>query len=229
MRGKLNAVVLVTLAATLLGGCEYTGQGLGNPLTRKTAWFSYLSGEDINKACKAGAPDRYRIVYNGRYEEQVRAYELVGVAPYQLNQRVLGPVQLNHLTISAEEGLSETFGGAKAQTPLGPQRYAELVAALDQGLATPVPVDKTFASDSFYWLVTACEKGQFRLGAWQYDKPDFLALGFPKLLLQADKTDIAFNEPHKMDSRDFANKADDDRKRWYLRIYADHVGGAGGF
>ena len=227
---SLKVAAAVTALATLaLTGCEYTGQGIGNPLTRKTAWFSYLSGDDIHKACKPGYPDRYRIVYNGRWEEQVRIYEIVNTPPHTLNQRILGPLQLNHLSIASTDGIGEIFEGQTAQTALGAQRYSELVAAVDQGLATPVPVDKTFASDSFYWIVTACEKGQFRLGAWQYNKPDFNVLTFPPLLLKADATGAKFNEPHEMDSRDFANKSSDDQKRWFIRIYADHIGGAGGF
>src|SRR5215813_10182543 len=60
----------------LLAACSYRGD-IDNPVVRKVSWFSYLDGTDIRVACTEGAQDRYRLVYNARYEEQLRSYEVV--------------------------------------------------------------------------------------------------------------------------------------------------------
>src|ERR1700751_6126832 len=59
-----------------LAACSYRGD-IDNPVVRKVSWFSYLDGTDIRAACTEGAQDRYRLVYNVRYEEQLRSYEVV--------------------------------------------------------------------------------------------------------------------------------------------------------
>src|SRR5262249_48173552 len=61
--------------ALLLAACTYRGD-IDNPIVSGLSWFSYLDGTDIRTACAGGAPDRYRLVYNGRYEEQVRSYDI---------------------------------------------------------------------------------------------------------------------------------------------------------
>jgi hypothetical protein len=54
----------------------YSVGEIDNPLTQRITWFSYLGGSDIAEACGRGAGERYRIIYNGRYEEQLRSYEV---------------------------------------------------------------------------------------------------------------------------------------------------------
>ena len=71
---KAGAWGLLAALTTLLG-CAYDG-GIDNPVVRKVEWFSYLDGADIRTYCVENAPDRYRLVYNARYDEQLRSYEL---------------------------------------------------------------------------------------------------------------------------------------------------------
>ena len=69
-------------------GCAYHGAAstdIDNPAVQKFAWFSFLDGHDIREACaslgaqgSAGVPAHYRLVYNGQYSKQIRAYEIVG-------------------------------------------------------------------------------------------------------------------------------------------------------
>jgi hypothetical protein len=62
-----------------LAGCAYHGS-FDDPIQRRFQWFSFIGGDDIKAACRPGSSasiDRYRFVYNGRYAEQLRAYELV--------------------------------------------------------------------------------------------------------------------------------------------------------
>jgi len=227
MSKKLLASLSVTLALAALTACEYHPGDLDNPINRKAVWLSFLSGDDIRKSCVAGAPDYLRIVYNGRWYEQVRVYQVVGVAPYTLNQRVIGPADLSHIDATMA---SETMTGKIARTDLGEAKYKALAASLDTAIAsTPAKVDQTMASDSYYWLASGCRGGKFIFDAWQFQQPGFDGLTFPAQLLAEDKTGIAFSSPHEMDSFDLANKPNADRQRWYLRVYADHVGPAVGF
>ena len=54
--------VLFLLAAA----CASPGPAAG-PIARTGGWFSYLGGDDVRRSCQAGAPETYRIAYNGIY------------------------------------------------------------------------------------------------------------------------------------------------------------------
>src|SRR5918911_5006966 len=62
-------------AAMILSGCAGTG-GSANPVARSLGWFNYLNGTELRDACATG-PDRYRFIYNARWGEQVRTYDIV--------------------------------------------------------------------------------------------------------------------------------------------------------
>ncbi|HVI51265.1 MAG TPA: hypothetical protein VM661_08665 [Candidatus Sulfotelmatobacter sp.] len=200
---------------------------MDNPIGRKVVWFSFLSGDDIRENCKPGAPDRMRVVYNGRWMEQVRVYEVSGRAPYLLDQRVIGPADLSHFNLDTA---IEPLTGKTALSELTAAQYQTVAASLDAAIAAhPPKVDEMMASDSFYWVASACRGGKFTFGAWQYGKPGYAELGFPSQLLAADRTGVAVNPAHDPDSFDLSNKPKADKERWYLRIYADRVGGGIGF
>jgi hypothetical protein len=183
-----------------LAGCAYHGS-FDDPIQRRFQWFSFIGGDDIKAACRPGSSasiDRYRFVYNGRYAEQLRAYELVGdgAGGAYLTARATGSyANLAHVTLD---------------DPLGPLRWKESRAQLGAGEFNlirqaldadgfpqpPKTVGRRFSSDDFYWLVSGCREGQFHFGAWIYPSQDFLALHFPALLLARDRTGLAFNKAH---------------------------------
>jgi len=227
MRKELLASFAVTLSLVALTACEYHPGDLDNPINRKAAWYSFLSGDDIRKSCSPGSPDYLRLVYNGRWYEQVRVYQVVGVAPYTLNQRVIGPADLSHVNADLA---SEALTGKTAHNDTALDYYKSLAASVDAAIAaTPPQVDQMLASDSFYWVASGCRGGKFIFDAWQYGSPGFDTLSFPNQLLAADHSGISFNAPHEPDSLDLSNKPMADKQRWYVRVYADHVGGAIGF
>jgi hypothetical protein len=45
---------------------------VSNPVQRSLTWFSYVSGDDIRKACLGGGRDNFRLVYKASYEKQIR-------------------------------------------------------------------------------------------------------------------------------------------------------------
>src|SRR5688572_17659370 len=95
--GRLSRVFSWVIAVSLSGlmaGCAYHGDSvsdLDNPAVQKFAWFSFLDGHDIREACAAlgpKAPARYRLVYNGQYEKQLRVYEIEAQPSGGANLRV---------------------------------------------------------------------------------------------------------------------------------------------
>lgn len=189
-RGALIAwgMVLGTLA-----GCAYGPGTLDDPIGRKFAWFSFLDAGDLRADCAPGRPDRWRLVYNGAYDEQVRIYQLDGPTR-RLSQRVIGPADLSR--------------GWTAGDPLGPWRGAAAVAALDAGqyaalsrafeeggLYGPAPEGLRLASERFWWLAAACRGGRFFFNAWLYPTPRFERLGLWPALARLDVTGVPFNPP----------------------------------
>src|SRR5262245_6550826 len=90
----------VICMGVLLAACAYRGD-IDNPIIRKLSWFSYLDGTDIRTTCADGAPDGYRLVYNGRYEEQVRSYEIFadGAGGAYLVARAKGPANVFEISL----------------------------------------------------------------------------------------------------------------------------------
>jgi hypothetical protein len=224
-------VVLALTLAVGLGACAYHGN-FDDPVQRRVQWFSFLGGDDIKATCQPGASgstDRYRFVYNGRYGEQVRAYELVGDGG--------GGAYLTARATGKYANLAEV----NLEDPLGPLRWKESRATLNgatfslfkQALAAdgflqpPKTEGQRFSSNSFYWLVSGCHEGQFHFGAWKYPSEDFQKLQFPKLLLVRDQTGMAFNPPRDAPTEIMGQPSSSEGANapFNITIRADGVGG----
>ena len=184
---RLSAL-LVGVAA--LASCTWTGGDIGNPLERKAHWFSFVSGDDIRATCDATSPDRFRLVYNGVYDEQLRIYELDAL------RRVLAIRVVN-------QGSAGRLSGAD---PLAPWRAVEAKVQLDQpgydrlvaafatgGMFAPPPVGLELPSRSYYWTAATCHQGRYGFTAWKYPSPAFAAMGFDTQLFALDSTGIPVN------------------------------------
>jgi hypothetical protein len=192
---------LVLLGVTLTA-CTYQGR-IEEPATIKLTWYSYLGGDDLRRACVPGAAERYRLVYNGHYDEQLRSYEIMGLegGGAAFTARVLGPMRA-HVVLSHPFDILDPWRWVTSETRLGPAAYAELVAVLERsGLGGPAPAMKLYSTE-FYWMASGCRDGRFLFNAWRYGTPRFEALGFPKALLAYDKTEIAVNPPRRADPAD---------------------------
>ncbi|PKU25872.1 hypothetical protein [Telmatospirillum siberiense] len=216
---------LLVFMAVALAGCRYAGEGLDNPLERRFFWFSFVAGDDIREACRAGTSDRYRFVYNGFWREQVRIYEFepAGDKPL-LRQRVILSATLSALS---SDDLLAPWRGATAQTTLSSGQRDHLLSSL-QPLFSPPPTGLRLPSDGFYWVVAACVKGRFVGNAWLFPSDDFAALTFPKELRALDRTDVPFKEADPfayVGSYDQPHLA---AERWYLTVGRDGIS-SGGF
>ena len=193
MSRKLGLGVLAG-ALLWLSGCASSGP-VDNPVGSVLTWFSYVGGEDIRDACHPGAPEMWRFVYNGDYQEQVRAYDLTvlhsGGARLQI--RVTGP--RNILAVNALNPF-QPWEAKRQDVWLSPAQMAALRDALHRsGFDNPAPRGTFLRSDGYYWAVSACQGGRFHFNAWTAPDQPVAALPFVPVLLSHDHSTLAYNLP----------------------------------
>jgi hypothetical protein len=199
LRWVRNAVVL---GAVLLGlvGCVAREGGISDPIQRNFQWFSFVGGDDIRARCVAGAPDRYRFVFNAVWEEQVRVYELERLPPGQGAQLKVNVIRGAPHLLQAYLIDSNAVGSASRQKRLDEQEYRDIVRALEQaGFASTPPDGTRLQSYDFYWLVTACTNARWHLNAWRRQDPGFQRLGFDRLLFAHDSSGVPVNPTRVID------------------------------
>lgn len=177
-----------------LAGCASGGPGDG-VLARKLNWFSYLNGDDIRAACVPGAPDRFRLVLNADYTQQVRTYELMARADRgaDLDLRVLPAADLSRLELQDPLG---PWRGVQASIRLSPDQYAVVVEKLAQsGAFDPAPVGLILPSGGYYWLAAGCHDGEWFVTGWLYPSAHHDRAVFPAVLSAFDPTGVPLPAP----------------------------------
>ena len=179
----------------MLTGCEYS-ESFSNPVSRNFSWFDYVGGRGLKEACGPAVTDRIRFVYNGNYDEQVRAYDVhelpdgrgaVVSAWARGDGNLIVGIDLPNLRLP--------WDGDRVNATIDPKAFAELREALTADrFDGSRPVGLQLPSNEYYWIVTACLDGQFYSNAWLYPSKRFKALRFPKILLAYDRTGIAFRD-----------------------------------
>jgi hypothetical protein len=222
---KIRFAVLAAVVA--LTGCAYREGGVGSPITRKFQYFSYLGGDDIRDGCVAGAPARYRLVYNGVYDEQIRGYELRRAAPgagATLETQVFG-------------GGGNLAAGFNPLDPTGPWRgtsknvqldensYLALIRAIEaSGFGEPSPKGLSLPSWGFYWAVSACAGGRFHYNAWLHPGDRFDRIQFDKILFRVDGTNVAVNSPRRLNAAEHRLASGADRNDPTISTFEVKVG-----
>ena len=191
---KSRAGAVCALFLVLLCGC--TTGGSSNPVLRSLGWFNYLDGTEIRESCAPGKPDRYRLVYNAVWGEQVRDYEITtdpATGAARLDARILFPEAPGEIDL--RDPLSSFRGrhGSALLTPSEQQVFAEDLRR--SGFYEPAPEGLVLPSDGYYWVVAACTGGAYHFNAWRYPSPRFAALRFPAFLFAHDTTGAAVRPP----------------------------------
>jgi hypothetical protein len=171
-----------------------TDGDISNPVQRKLSYFSHINGDDIRAACHPGADDRLRLTFNGRYQDQVRLYDLApeGGRPI-LREKVLGTLILN-------QGLSlDTLGdqltGQDYSRPMGSDQAQALWQAMsDAGALTPVQAGQRLDSDDLWWAAVGCYQGRVFFHTWNHSQTSG-APPFFDLIQALDMTDRAWPGP----------------------------------
>jgi len=192
MASLLRRLVGTTVLVSGLIGCTYAGGDIGDPLIRKFHWFSYVGGDDLRQSCAVGGPDRFRVVYNGVYSEQLRMYEL-DAAQKVLAIHVTVPGRASALSLTEPLAPWEAEG---TRVQLDAAGYDRVVAAFAAGgMFGPPATGLRLESTGYFWTAAYCHQGQFGFTAWKYPSAAFDHLGFDRVLLPLDATGIGFAQP----------------------------------
>jgi hypothetical protein len=219
----------VLVAALLaLAACSYHGD-IDNPAVRKVAWFSYLDGGDIRAACADGALERYRLVYNARYEEQLRSYEITadGGGGAHLVARAMGPTNLAEVFL---DDLLAPWRWHRSEARLTPAELRQFVSTLEaSGMFAGTPVGLRLFSGDFYWVASACRNGVFYYNAWLSPSERFARLRFPAFLFARDRTGLPINPPRFVSVGDrlgpMGRQEDQTGTRFWLQVGPNGLGG----
>ena len=218
----------VTCITFLLAGCTYRGD-IDNPGVRKVSWFSYLDGTDIRTACAEGAADSYRLVYNGRYEEQLRSYEITadGAGGAYLIARANEGANAFHVSF---DDVFAPWRWKRVEAQLSPAEFQQFVTLLEQsGQFAGAPVGLRLFSGDFYWVGSACRSGAFHYHAWAFSNDAFAQVRFAEFLFKHDQTGLAVNPPRKIPASEFLGpqgRTDEQTEiRFWLQVREDGLGG----
>lgn len=191
MTSLLARAAAMLLGVAALASCSWTGGDIGDPLERKAHWFSFVGGDDVRASCDATSPDRFRLVYNGVYDEQLRIYELDSLRRL-ITIRVVN--QGNASQLSSDDPLAP-WRAVEAKVQLDQAGYDRLVAAFAQGgMFAPPPAGLELPSRSYYWTAATCRQGRFGFTAWKYPSAAFAAMGFDADLFALDTTGVPVNQ-----------------------------------
>lgn len=209
----VTALILLVAASA----CTYRAGLEDNPVTRSFAWFSYLNADDLRKTCRPGAVDRYRIVYNGVWQEQVRTYDITGgPAGGRFKAQIRGEADFAR-PIPLDDLLSP-WRPDTVQKPISRNDLQRLRAALrNSGFYQPVPQGTRVASWGFFWVAAACENGRFYFNAWSYPSRRFDAVKLKGVLRALDESAIAFNPPRETWRPDWDEQRHVDRYELVVR------------
>jgi hypothetical protein len=196
---------LMAAVGLVVGACTYRGGD--DPATLKFTWFSFLAGDDIRAECAAGSGERYRLVYNAVYTEQVRIYD-VRLSPPKpdgglwpdagaINVHVRGGGgDLGHLNAEGGIDLLGPWRGTKWSRRLSHDEAGRLRSALRVGgLFEPPPTSLELPSTGFYWIAAACADGRFHANAWAWPSVRFDQAAFPAVLFALDASGVPVNPP----------------------------------
>lgn len=214
------------LAAVGLAACTYTGP-VDNPIARNFTWFSYLNGDDIRKSCPAGVRDRYRFVYNGTFNSQVRTYDLV--------QDTAGGGGTLTIHIGERADLVQWFvlpdpfspwAGENRERPVDAATFQRIVAALDQsGFQAPAPDGAFLRSGDYYWVAVGCRGGQVKFQAWTNDGDQLSRLAFVGPLLALDDSGVAMTRPRPNPEAAFSSGGISSGQSFQLQVRGNGLGG----
>ena len=194
---------------------------MGNPFYRKAQWFSFVEGADIAGACTDGAPERFRMVYNALWEQQVRVYEWDSTAK-TLKISVIRSGNVAQITL--DDPLSP-WRADVASIPLDQAGYDGLAASLaGSGAFGPPAVGLELPSHSYYWTAASCRQGKYTFTAWAYPSAAYAAARFPAALAAQDPGRQAIAQPGPIPVDPFREY---DRKRGAVIEFTLKVGTRG--
>ncbi len=206
MKLMFAAVFALAFAAASSASAQRPDAKVDQPGIRAFNWFNYVAADDIRAACRPGGRDRVRLIYNGVWEEQVRAYEIFlqpdGTAGFEvgvLNDQGRGG-NLSSLSLGNDgSNITAPWRMRKGQRVLGVADTRELVGLLQASAAFGPPRDGMKLPDNdFWWSVASCRNGVWGFQAYFYPTDHFANVKFAEKLFALDNVPIAVNRPRKL-------------------------------
>jgi hypothetical protein len=217
-------VVALTAAACTSGGHGYQD----DPVARKLSWFSYIKGDDVRARCEPGMPDQFRFVYNGIYVEQVRTYDIEpSPLPNHMRMTIRVTEKANLAEIALDPANPDFMKPWRPKTAVVDLPAAEVErlkrALMADGFSSRPAPARSISSIEFYWAVSACLDGQFKLNAYVWPSRPFDEAAFPKLLFGWDMTEVAINRPRKADTLDVYGTTEPNSMTNYFSLRFDQT------
>lgn len=188
----VSALAGVAACAPSSTGVLTSNGSIDNAFTRKLTWFSFVNGDDLRARCQAvPSEDRLRLVFNGRYRDQVRVYEVSKAdGGSLLKEKVFSSLVLNQSF--GMNALGEQLTGKDFTVPLSTAQTQGLWTSLETaGLWSPPPVGRRLDSDALWWTAVGCRQGKPFFQAWTQDEKTE-APAFVAPLLALDPSGLAF-------------------------------------
>ena len=188
MLNHIKASVSVLLVAVSLSACTYRGGDIGDPAVRKFHWYSFIDGDDIKAGCAPGTPDRFRLVYNALYSQQIRIYQLDSLQKI-LSAKVVGGGNAAKLD---PNDLLAPWRAEDSKMQLDDKTYDHLVQSFraDKMFGEPA-VGLRLPSESYYWTAASCVDGRYHFTAWKHPSNSFDSLSFTGNLFALDMSGVA--------------------------------------
>lgn len=201
---KSPLVLAALLAALATGACEMPyEQAIETPVTRPFRWFGYVGGDDIRADCAAGARNHIRAVYNGLWEEQVRAYDIAlhpdGTAA--LTSRVIADQGIvSSVELRAAGDLASPWNAKVGQRVLSRDEARDLVGLLQQSAAFGPPrAGQRLPDNDFWWTVASCRNGAWGFQAYHFPTDGFANARFAERLFALDPVAVPVNRPRRLE------------------------------
>lgn len=215
---RLLSVLCITL---LVQGCTALGPA-SDPVSRVLSWFSYMNGDDLRRACARGATDRYRLIYNARWTEQVRSYDLVAARPLPGTQGHAVPVDAKLVAQSFTPApifnayLDRLNGGDATQVEevrLAPDAFRRLEAAIFDVTSRTGGEGSWLRSDRYFWLLMGCRDGVFHLTGFEVTPETHDGLVFLAPLIAVDPITRPLVRPRALPEQPYAQTAGQRERR----------------
>ena len=173
------------------------------PISRSFNWFAYVGGDDIRANCGRDGRDRVRLVYNARYTDQVRTYELF-LQPDGTTGMTVGVLadqgNVSNLVIAQPADVLKPWSMKRGERILTPVETRELVDLLQASAAFGPPRDGLRLADvDFWWTVASCRAGTWGFQAYHFPTDGFANARFAPRLFALDPLAAAVpvNPPRK--------------------------------
>ncbi len=214
-------ILLLCAILLLVQGCAARGV-TEDPVKRVFTWFSYMNGDDLRAACTQGATNRYRLIYNARWTEQVRSYDIVAARALpgtqgvgvpvdaKLTAQVFAPAPIFNAYLDRLNGGEAT---QTAQTRIAPDIFAKLETAIWQNVAQSEREGDWLRSDRYFWVVMGCREGTFRLTGFEVTPETHDALTFLALLRSIDPIAKPLARPRALPDQPYAQTAGERERR----------------